>query len=189
MQPEISQFLSGMKKAIEQVVLVNLTDRFAQEQAGMVAGTLGFLEAVQDKSFHYDLLENHLYKKVLVEAVAVVASDPICERNNAQILAAIQAHAQTDPAGSAVHLRPLRFIRASNETMRELLAALIQRQDLFPEEVARRFDALLQPFFKELQIRERAWVRALGFDSLPDPIPELDALLYRDGQLYLPTGA
>lgn len=188
MQPEISQFLSGMKKAIEQVVLVNLTDRFAQEQAGMIAGTLGFLQTVQDKSFHYELLENHLYKKLLADAVAVVTSDPAATKLTDDTVAALHAHFDTDPAGSAVHLKPFRFLRMSNETMRELLATLIHLQDQMPVAVATRFQALLTPFFKDLQIRERAWVKALGFDNLPDPVPDLEALLYRNGQLHLPTG-
>lgn len=186
MQPEISQFLLGMKKSIEQVVLTNLTDRFAQEQAGMIAGTLSFLELVQDKAFHYELLENHLYKKLLADAVDLVTSDPATANLTADGVAAIRAHLKTDPAGSAVHLKPFRFMRGSNEAMRELLATLIHQQDQFPAAVSARFEALLRPFFKDLQIRERAWVKALGFDNLPDPVPELDALLYRDGQLHLP---
>ncbi|TDU30942.1 hypothetical protein DFR24_0299 [Panacagrimonas perspica] len=186
MQPEISQFLSGMKKAIEQVVIANLTDRFAQEQAGMIAGTLGFLQTVQDKAFHYELLENHLYKQLLSDAVAIVTRDATASKVTAEGVAAIRAHQEVDPAGSAVHLKPFRFLRGSNETMRELLATLIHAQDQFPAAVSTRFEALLRPFFKDLQIRERAWVKALGFDNLTDPVPDLDALLYRDGQLHLP---
>jgi len=186
MQPEISQFLSGMKKSIEQVVLTNLTDRFAQEQAGMIAGTLGFLQTVQDKAFHYELLENHLYKQLLAEAVTIITSDPAAAKLGADGVVAIRAHLVVDPAGSMVHLKPFRFMRGSNETMRELLAVLIHLQDQFPAAVSARFEALLRPFFKDLQIRERAWVKALGFDNLPDPVPDLDALLYRDGQLHLP---
>lgn len=189
MQPEISQFLSGMKKSIEQVVLTNLTDRFAQEQAGMIAGTLGFLQTVQDKAFHYELLENHLYKQLLADAVAIVTADAAAAKLTADSVAAIRAHQQADPAGSAVHLKPFRFMRGSNETMRELLAVLIHQQDQFPAAVSTRFDALLRPFFKDLQMRERAWVKALGFDSLPDPVPDLEALLYRDGQLHLPSSS
>ena len=188
MQPEISQFLSGMKKVIEQVVLANLTDRFAQDQAGMVAGTLGFLQAVQDKSFHYELLENHLDKRLLGDGVAVVAADPAAAELAGDTLAAIRAQFDVDPTGSPVHLTPFRFLRTSNESMRELLAALIHRQDRFPAAVAARFQDLLTPFFKDLQIRERAWVQALGFDNLPGPVPDLDALLYRNGQLHLPAG-
>src|SRR5690606_2622462 len=72
MGPEMSQFLSGMKKTREQVVLPNLTDRFAQEQAGIVAATLGFLEQIHDKVFHYELLENHLYRNLLSEVIVVL---------------------------------------------------------------------------------------------------------------------
>lgn len=188
MQPEISQFLSSMKKVIEQVVLTNLTDRFAQDQAGMVAGTLGFLQTVQDKSFHYELLENHLYKRLLGDAIAVIAGDPAASRLAADTLMAIRAQFDADPSGSAVHLRPFRFLRGSNEAMRELLAALIHLRERFPASVAQRFQELLTPFFKDLQIRERAWVQGLGFDNLPDPVPDLETLLYRNGQLHLPMG-
>lgn len=189
MQPEISQFLSSMKKSIEQVVMANLTDRFALDQAGMIAGTLGFLQTVQDKSFHYELLENHLYKKLLSEMTSVLGGDPGANKLVGETLSAIRAHFEADPVGGAVHLRPFRFLRGSNETMRELLAALIHRQDQFPGAVSERFEALLRPFLKDLQVRERAWVQALGYDNLPDPIPDLDSLLYRNGQLNLPTGA
>ena len=188
MQPEISQFLSSMKKAIEQVVLANLTDRFAQEQAGMIAGTLGFLQTVQDKAFHYEVLENHLYKRLLTEAVAIVSSEPSAAALTGDAVASIHAHRLIDPCDSAAQLRPFRFLRMSNETMREQLAGLIHVQDQMPAAVAGRFQALLMPFLKELQIRERAWVKALGFDNLPDQVPDLETLLYRDGQLHLPAG-
>jgi len=175
MQPEISQFLSGMKKAIEQVVLGNLTDRFAQDQAGMIAGTLGFLQGVQDKAFHYELLEHHLYRQLLTDIAALL--------DDATIRARLEAEAAAPPP----HLRPYRDLRGANETLRETLAELIHRQALRSVPSSRALEALLQPFFKDLQLRERAWVRALGFDSLPDPVPDLDALLYRDGQLHLPS--
>lgn len=175
MQPEISQFLSSMKKAIEQVVLANLTDRFAQDQAGMIAATLGFLQGVQDKAFHYELLENHLYRQLLGDVVGVLGDESVRRQLDAE------------SAAPAAHLRPYRALRGANEALREALAALIHRQGELPEAKSDALDALLRPFFKDLQLRERAWVKALGFDSLPDPVPELDALLYRDGQLHLPA--
>ena len=75
MGPEIAQFLSGMKKTMEQVVLPNLSDRFAQEQAGIVAATLGFLEQIHDKVFHYELLENHRYKQLLGQTLTILADE------------------------------------------------------------------------------------------------------------------
>jgi hypothetical protein len=179
MQPEISQFLSSMKKAIEQVVLVNLTDRFAQDQAGMIAGTLGFLQGVQDKAYHYELLENHLYRQLLADIVALLGEDPAAS--------AIRTQLDAESAAPPAHLRPYPSLRGANETLREQLAALIHRRGELAQPKADALDTLLQPFFKDLQLRERAWVGALGFDSLPDPLPDLDALLYRDGQLHLPT--
>ena len=174
MQPEISQFLASMKKSIEQVVLANLTDRFAQDQAGMIAGTLGFLQGVQDKAFHYELLENHLYRQLLGDVVALLGDE------------AIRKPLDDESAAPPAHLRPYRALRGSNETLREALAALIHRRSELPASKSDALDALLRPFFKDLQLRERAWVKALGFDSLPDPVPDLDVLLYRDGQLHLP---
>ena len=179
MQPEISQFLSSMKKAIEQVVLANLTDRFAQDQAGMIAGTLGFLQGVQDKAFHYELLENHLYRQLLTDIAAVLGDDASA--------AAIRAQLDAETSAPPAHLRPYRALRGANESLREGLAGLIHRQGELSASTSDALDALLRPFFKDLQLRERAWVGALGFDSLPDPLPDLDALLYRDGQLHLPT--
>ena len=179
MQPEISQFLSSMKKAIEQVVLANLTDRFAQDQAGMIAGTLGVLQGVQDKAFHYELLENHLYRQLLGDLAALLADHDAA--------APIRAQLAAESVAPEAHLRPYRALRGANETLREQLAALIHRQAELPTATAEALDARLRPFFKDLQLRERAWVRALGFDSLPDPVPDLDALLYRDGRLHLPA--
>jgi hypothetical protein len=175
MQPEISQFLSGMKKAMEQVVMANLNDRFAQDQAGMIVGTLGFLQGVQDKAFHYELLENHLYRQLLDEVVGLLGDEAVRKRLDAESVA------------PAAHLRPYRALRGANESLRETLAALIHRQGELPRAKSDALDALLRPFFKDLQLRERAWVKALGFDSLPDPAPDLDALLYRDGRLHLPA--
>lgn len=178
MQPEISQFLSSMKKAIEQVVLADLTDRFAKDQAAMIAGTLGFLQGVQDKAFHYELLENHLYRQLLGELVVLLGDEVAGEP--------LQSQLDAESAAPAAHLRPFAALRGSNELLRETLAGLIHRQGGLTAEKAAALDARLRPFFADLQQRERAWVRALGFDSLPDPVPDLDTLLYRDGQLYLP---
>jgi hypothetical protein len=178
MQPEISQFLSGMKRAIEQVVLPNLTDRFAQDQAGMVAGTLGFLQGVQDKAFHYELLEHHLYRQLLEDLVALLGDTAAATPLRARLVA--------EDAAPAAHLRPLRALRGANESLREALAALIHRHDRWPADRADALDARLRVFFEDLQLRERAWVRALGVDCLPGPVPDLDTLLYRDGRLHLP---
>ena len=178
MQPEISQFLSSMKKAIEQVVIPNLADRFAKDQATMIAGTLGFLQSVQDKAFHYELLENHLYRQLLADLIDLLGDHGAAEP--------LRARLDAESCAPAVHLRPFPALRGANESLREILAALIHRQGELPAEKSAALDARLRPFFADLQRRERAWVRALGFDSLPDPVPDLDALLYREGQLHLP---
>lgn len=178
MQPEISQFLSSMKKAIEQVVIANLTDRFAKDQATMIAGTLGFLQLVQDKAFHYELLENHLYRQLLADLVLLLGDDDAAQPLRAQLAA--------ESAAPAAHLRPFASLRGDNESLREVLAALIHKRGELPAEKAAVLEARLRPFFADLQQRERAWVRALGFDSLPGPVPDLDTLLYRDGRLHLP---
>lgn len=184
MGPEISQFLSGMKKTMEQVVLPNLSDRFAQEQAGIVAATLGFLEQIHDKVFHYELLENHRYKQLLGAVLDLLPGDTTGEVG--AILAALREHLALDPPGSDVHLRPQDFVRGSNETMKEHLCELIRLQPTLPDPLRAAFDALLRPFFRELEVRERAWVKPLGFDANASGLPDIRELLYRDGRLHLP---
>lgn len=189
MGPEISQFLSGMKKTMEQVVLPNLSDRFAQEQAGIVAATLGFLELIHDKVFHYELLENHLYKQLLGAAIALLEGEAPAHKEIATTLAALEQHFRLDPPGSGVHLKPCPFLRGSNEIMKEQLCALIRRQPELPPALRDSFEALLQPFLRDLETRERTWFKSLGFDSMAGGLPEIDDLLFRDGQLRLPRGA
>lgn len=184
MGPEMSQFLSGMKKTMEQVVMPNLTDRFAQEQAGIVAATLGFLEQIHDKVFHYELLENHLYKNLLGEVIALLDGATPPQHEVAVTVAALRAQLA---AGSAdVHLHPYHFVRGANETMKEHLCILIRNQPELAAPVRESFDALLRPFFRELEVRERAWVKPLGFDAKADELPDIGELLYRDGKLRLP---
>ncbi|MBI2783208.1 MAG: hypothetical protein HYX64_03865 [Gammaproteobacteria bacterium] len=184
MGPEMSQFLSGMKKTMEQVVMPNLTDRFAQEQAGIVAATLGFLEQIHDKVFHYELLENHLYKNLLGEVVALLDGATPPQHEVAVTLVALRTQLAT--GNSDAHLRPYHFVRGANETMKEHLCTLIRNQPELPAPLRESFDALLRPFFRELEVRERAWVKPLGFDAKADELPDIDELLYRDGKLRLP---
>lgn len=186
MGPEMSQFLSGMKKTMEQVVLPNLTDRFAQEQAGIVAATLGFLEQIHDKVFHYELLENTLYRNLLDKVVALLRDTTAADHEIALTLAALQQQAA---GGTDMHLRPYHVLRGANETMKEHLCTLIRHQPDLPDPVREAFDALLRPFFRELEVRERAWVKPLGFDARADELPDIDALLYRNGRLHLPGDA
>ncbi len=185
MGPEISQFLSGMKKTIEQVVMPNLTDRFAQEQAGIVAATLGFLGTVQDKVFHYELLENYEYKRILQEFVGLFTQSEDTPEAIKNILENIHKHFADDQPGDAVYLRPYTYIRASNEVMKELLCELIQQQPAMSATLRGIFEGVLTPFLKSIETRERSWVKALGFDPEAKHQPDIANLLYSEGYLNI----
>lgn len=187
MGPEISQFLSGMKKTLEAVVIPNLTDRFALEQAGIVAASLGFLGAVHDKAFHYELLENLQYKKILQDILAVMAEEAELPEAVRRAIAGVGAHFDTDRPGDKVHLRPFVFIRASNETMKELLCAFIEAQPELPTRARQAVQSLLGPLFKSIDHRERSWVKGLGFDPDAAAQPDIEDLLYDKGYLRLPS--
>lgn len=184
MGPEFAQFLSGMRKTMEQVVLPNLGDRFAQEQAGAVVATLGFLEQVHDKVFHYELLENHRYTRLLGQVLEVLGTDGLTG-DVAAAVGAVRAHRVTDPPHDEVHLLPYRDLRASNDVMKEQLCELIRLQPRLPDRSRKAFDELLRPFFHDLQLRERSWVKPLGFDAAAADVPDIDELLYREGRLRL----
>ena len=106
MGPEISQFLSGMKKTIEQVVMPNLTDRFAQEQAGIVAASLGFLEVIHDKALHYEVLENQLYKQLLGDIFTLFETSELDDKDILANIESLQKHFQTDRVEDDCALRP-----------------------------------------------------------------------------------
>lgn len=186
MGPEISQFLSGMKKTIEQVVMPELNDRFAQEQAGIVAATLGFLETIHDKVFHYELLENQLYKQLLVNVVAVIENDSSRSEKLEASAESLKQHFKHDPIDENTALRTYPFIRASNEVMKEHLCDIIQQQPEMSKALRDQFETLIKPFFKDIELRERTWVKGLGFDSEADQLPDIDELLYQDNKLALP---
>ncbi len=188
MGPEISQFLSGMKKTIEQVVMPNLTDRFAQEQAGIVAASLGFLEVIHDKALHYEVLENQLYKQLLGDIFTLFETSELDDKDILANIESLQKHFQTDRVEDDCALRPYPFIRASNEVMKEGLCDFIQKQPDMPKEVRSQFEALIKPFFRDIEIRERSWVKALGFDPEADSLPDIGELLYSDNKLQLPKG-
>ncbi len=183
MSPEIEQFLSGMKKTIEEVVIPNLTDRFAQEQAGIVAATLGFLSTIQDKVFHYELLENQEYKKILCEVMATLQSDKSLNQNLQGVIEKVNQHLQHDPLDDQTALRPYPFIRSSNEHMKEFLCEFIQLQPDMSGPVRDTFESQLKPFFSTLENRERSWVKGLGFDPEADQQPDINDLLYKNGYL------
>jgi len=186
MGPEISQFLSGMRKTMEQVVLPNLSDRFAQEQAGIVAATLAFLEQVHDKVFHYELLEHLHYRGLLERILALLSVPAVTDDAVIETLAAMQRRLAEDPPGSDAHLYSYDVLRGSNESMKELLCALIRQQPALPDAQREALDGLLRPFLRELEVRERAWVKPLNFDAQADQVPDIGELLYRDGRLQLP---
>ncbi|OUS12647.1 hypothetical protein A9Q89_05400 [Gammaproteobacteria bacterium 53_120_T64] len=185
MSPEIEQFLSGMKKTIEEVVIPNLTDRFAQEQAGIVAASLGFLGLIQDKAFHYELLENQEYKRVLTDVNDLLNHTSSAPESITDITAKITEHFTRDQVGDPTHLRPYKFIRASNEVMKELLCEFIQQQPQMSTELRSAFEALMKPFFKAIEVRERSWVKALGFDPEAEQQADIADLLYKDGFLNI----
>ncbi|MGK2915632.1 MAG: hypothetical protein ACSLE5_14505 [Porticoccaceae bacterium] len=189
MGPEISQFLSGMKKTMEDVVIPNLTDRFAQEQAGIVAASLGFLGTIHDKAFHYELLENHRYKQILQTLLATLTAEAALPDTVKQAIDGVNLHFQTDSPADPVHLRTFPFIRASNETMKELLCGFIQALPELTPRARAVVEALLKPLFKDIENRERAWVKALGFDPEAASQPDIEDLLYENGFLRINSPA
>lgn len=178
MTPEIEQFLSGMKKTMEEVVLPNLTDRFAQEQAGIVAATLGFLSTIHDKVFHYELFENREYKDILQDVISGLENSGEQENDIQEVISKINKHFSKDRPEDQSALRPYAFLRASNETMRELLCELIQLQPAMLADTRAQFEARLKPFFRSLETRERSWVKGLGFDPEADQQADIAELLY-----------
>lgn len=189
MGPEISQFLAGMKKTLEEVVIPNLTDRFAQEQAGIVAASLGFLGTIHDKVFHYELLENHQYKQILQKILAVMAAETRLPEAVKSTIAGVATHFNTDSPADKTHLRTFTFMRASNETMKELLCGFIQAQPELSPRARQAVEALLRPLFKDIENRERSWVKALGFDPEAASQPDIEDLLYDDGYLRIQSAA
>ncbi len=185
MSPEIEQFLSGMKKTIEEVVMPNLTDRFAQEQAGIVAASLGFLGLIQDKAFHYELLENQEYKRVLTDINELLNNTFSAPASIIETTTKVTDHFDTDKVDDPTHLRPYKFIRGSNEVMKELVCEFIQQQPEMPAELRTAFEALMKPFFKSIELRERSWVKSLGFDPEAEHQTDIADLLYKDGFLNI----
>lgn len=185
MGPEIEQFLSGMQKTIEEVVMPNLTDRFAQEQAGIVVATLGFLRTVHDKAFHYELLENNEYKNILRNSLSLFDSS---EELNAALLGVVEKtnmHFVIDNPADQIALRPYSFIRGSNEHMKEFLCEFIALQPEMPRAIRQSFEGLLKPFFKAIEARERSWVKGLGFDPEAEQQPDISDVLYENNFLRM----
>lgn len=183
MSPEIEQFLSGMKKTIEEVVMPNLTDRFAQEQAGIVAATLGFLSTIQDKVFHYELFENQEYKRILLDVLSTLGTDPALSDSLRAVVEKVNGHFQHDKPGDQTALRPYPFIRGSNENMKEFLCEFIQLQPEMSAQTRQTFEKQLKPFFKSLETRERSWVKGLGFDPEAEQQQDIGDILYENNLL------
>ena len=180
MSPEIEQFLAGMKKTIEEVVMPNLTDRFAQEQAGIVAATLGFLSTIQDKVFHYELFENQEYKRILQDVLATLDTDEVEHEGLHAVIEKVKVHFQHDKPSEQAALRPYPFLRGSNENMKEFLCEFIQLQPNMSPQIRQTFEVQLKPFFKSLETRERSWVKGLGFDPEAEQQADISDLLYEN---------
>jgi len=76
MTPNVAQFLDGMARTMERVILPALTDQFAKEQAKMTIVTLRFLKTVHDKEYVYELIETTEYANVLRQITSILQDTP-----------------------------------------------------------------------------------------------------------------
>jgi hypothetical protein len=75
--PTVAQQLAGIRNTMTKVVIPGMdpTDRFAQEQAGLIVATLNWILDVQGSEYSYEAAENSQYRS-MVAALADTAAAP-----------------------------------------------------------------------------------------------------------------
>jgi len=175
MTPDVGQFIQGMCKTMEEVILPTVGDSFAQEQAKLIIGTLRFLDTVQDMQYPYEAVENEEYRKILR---ALSEASLRCERTNVlrSLLDEVKTHLAQE-AGLKEHgPRSYRSLRQSNIVMKRLLCGILRTVEELPASI----DGLVKEFTKQQLRRERAWMRSLGKD--PGTPENLEEVLFGDGE-------
>jgi len=159
MMPTVAQQLAGIRNAMTKVVIPGLdpTDRFAQEQAGLIVATLNWILDVQGSEYTYEAVENAQCRSAL-QALAGIEVSP----ENADRAAALRAAAQS-PGAAPADLPTLDALRAQNRQFKALLdeyyAALAAAGDPAVNEAR---DILLTTA-RQLARRDQSWFRMTGF--------------------------
>jgi hypothetical protein len=155
--PTVAQQLAGIRNTMTKVVIPGMdpTDRFAQEQAGLIVATLNWILDVQGSEYSYEAAENSQYR-----AMAAGLADSAAGPEHRARAAELRAVAAEDAWAALPTLDALRAqTRRLKALADEFYTALANSAD--PGTGAAR-DLLLAAARSQAR-RDQSWFRMTGF--------------------------
>lgn len=159
MMPTVAQQLAGIRNTMTKVVIPGLdpTDRFAQEQAGLIVATLNWILDVQGSEYTYEAVENAEYRRTL----ATLADIEVAPEHAAR--AAELRAAANSPGSAGDNLPTLDALAAQTRRFKALIdehyTALSAAGDPAVHEAK---DAVLAVARSGAR-RDQSWFRMTGF--------------------------
>jgi hypothetical protein len=159
MMPTVAQQLAGIRNTMTKVVIPGLdpTDRFAQEQAGLIVATLNWILDVQGSEYTYEAVENADYRRAL-SALANIEVAPERAGRTAQLREAAES-----PGAAGADVPTLDALRAQTRQFKILIdeyyTALAADNDPAVHEAR---DVVLAVARSGAR-RDQSWFRMTGF--------------------------
>lgn len=157
MMPTVAQQLAGIRNTMTKVVIPGLdpTDRFAQEQAGLIVATLNWILDVQGSEYTYEAVENAEYRALLPK-LAATAVGSAHDAKAAELRAAAEAEA-------GVELPTLDALRASTRRFKALVDEFYSALAGDGDGGAGAARELVLEVARSQARRDQSWFRMTGF--------------------------
>lgn len=159
MMPTVAQQLAGIRNTMTKVVIPGLdpTDRFAQEQAGLIVATLNWILDVQGSEYTYEAVENAECRTALRALAEIEVSPQLADR-----AAALREAAQS-PGAPGADLPTLDALRAQNRRFKELLDEYYNALATTGDSSVHEARDVVLTLARGLARRDQSWFRMTGF--------------------------
>jgi hypothetical protein len=161
MMPTVAQQLEGIRNTMTKVVIPGLdaTDRFAQEQAGLIVATLNWILDVQASEYPYEATENAQYRQLLPQLAATAEA-----AEHADPAAALRAAAAEGGAAGG-DLPALDSLRMQTRRFKQLVDEFYSALAANGDAGAPAARALLLDAARAQTRRDQSWFRMTGFPT------------------------
>jgi hypothetical protein len=159
MMPTVAQQLAGIRNTMTKVVIPGLdpTDRFAQEQAGLIVATLNWILDVQGSEYTYEAVENVEYRR----ALAALADIEVAPEHAAR--AAGLREAANAPGVAGADLPTLDAIRAQTRRYKDLVDEYYSALSAGGDPAAGEAKDVVLGVARSGARRDQSWFRMTGF--------------------------
>jgi hypothetical protein len=159
MMPTVAQQLAGIRNTMTKVVIPGLdpTDRFAQEQAGLIVATLNWILDDLGSEYTYAAVENAEDRRTL----SALADIDVAPEHAAR--AAELREAATAPGAVGADLPTLDALRAQTRRFKELVDAYYSALSAGGDPAAHEAKDVVLGVARSGARRDQSWFRMTGF--------------------------